>query len=139
MVPGAFPHDAAVIIVGGDLFALLLAWDHIGAETGARIVGADLGGLLGVVARRECAAEAAAHAPVALDALAVDPRLHLGQRIGGVGQHPGHDLLPFLGIALHALAREALAEGRAAADAAAVAGRGAAAELAAIEHRHLHT
>ena len=128
---GALDHHAAIVIVGGDLLALPVARHHVGAETGARIVGADLGGLLGVVARREGAAEAAAHAPVALDALALDHRLHLGERVGGIGQHARHDLLPFLGVAPDALARETLAESRAAADAAAVARRGADAELAA--------
>src|SRR3979490_1194711 len=46
---------------------------------------------------------------------------------------------PSLGTSLHPLAREAFAEGRAAADAAAVAGRGADAEFAALQHRHLDT
>src|SRR4029077_404544 len=110
------------------LLALPVARHHVGAQAGAGVIGADLRRLFVVVARRVSAAEAAGHAPVAFDALAADHRLDLGQRIGGVGQHAPHDLLPFLRIAAHALAGETLAERRAATHPAAVAGRGADAE-----------
>ena len=136
-LPGALHDHAAVVVVRRDLLALLLARHHVGAEPGAGIVGADLGRLLLEVARRVGAAEAAVHAPMAFDAFALDHGLDLGQRIGGVGQHALHDLLPGLGIAADALAGEALAHRRAAAHPAAVARRGADAEIAALQHRHV--
>src|SRR5262249_2517605 len=104
----------------------------------ALVVGADLGRLLLVVPGRVGAAEAAVHAPVAFDALATDHGIDLLQRVGGVGQHALHDPLPRLGIAADALAGEALAHGPAAAHAAAVARRGADAEIAALEHRDVN-
>src|SRR5215468_4827351 len=118
---GALHDHAAVVVVGGDSLALALARDHVGAEAGVFVVGADLGRLFGIVPRRQRATEATAHAPVTFDALARDHRLDLGERLGGVGEHARHHLLPFFGIAAHALARETFAERGAAADAAAVA------------------
>src|SRR5262249_13624582 len=121
---GALDHHPAVVIVGRDLLALLFARHHVGAEAGAGIVGPDFGLLLRVVAWRVGAGEAPVHAPVALDALALDHGLDLGQRIGRIGQHALHDLLPRLGVSADAPAAEALAHGGAAPPPAPLSGSG---------------
>src|SRR5262245_48014472 len=133
---GAPDHHAAVAVVRGDLLTLPFARHHVGAKSATGVVGADLARLLGIVARREGAADAAIHPRTALNSLALDHGLDLAERIGGVAQHARHHLFPLLGIAANAFAREALAERRPAADSAAVAGACAIAEGAAFQHSH---
>src|SRR5262249_14179569 len=125
---------AALVEVARDLLALPLLRQHVGPGVGAAIEQLELGRQLGVVLAGIGAGEATALLPVALDVLAPDDVLDQAQ-----GIRPGaqHDLAQAFrpGLVDPALAAQALAQVHAAGHRAAVAGRGAEAEILRLHYR----